>query len=67
VNVLEGGVAAAAGWDASAGAAAQTVRLEETSRAQLTADQTQLSLLMGEPARPAVDGKTAVKAYGGSM
>lgn len=64
-DTLDAGFAAAAGWDGRAGGVWQTIELEETSRAQLANNQAQLSLLLSGEPKAAVDGKAAVKAYGG--
>ena len=59
-----------AGWDAEAPAAVQTLRLEETSRAQLLADQTATSLLLLRSSLQPQESqdntqKAAMKAYAG--
>ena len=61
-------VATAAGWNGEAPAAVQTLRLEETSRAQLLADQTATSLLLLKSSLQPQESqdnaqKAAMKAY----
>jgi hypothetical protein len=65
-------VASAAGWDAEAAATVQTLRLENTSRAQLLADQTATSLLFLRSSLQPHESedstqKAAMKAYGESV
>ena len=67
-EALAADVAAAAGWDAEA-ATVQSMRLADTSRAQLAANQTATSLLYLrsslQPQESAdASGKAAMKAYG---
>jgi hypothetical protein len=62
-------VASAAGWDAEAPAAVQTLRLDQTSRAQLVADQTAATLLFLRSSLQPHESeeatqKAAMKAYG---
>jgi hypothetical protein len=68
VERLDAGVAAAAGWDAAAGPSTQTLRLQQASRARLTADHAQAALFTARTAWQPVDTdemtmKAAVSAY----
>ena len=68
VDRLDTGVADAAGWDAAVGRSSQTLRLEQGSRARLTADHAQAALFNARASLQPVDTdemtmKAAVNAY----